>query len=260
MGFDAVGSVAGEVQDVGRTLSVGVVIASFGESFVYSLPIVAGMCVLPQLADWKAGSFVTIGESVLPWMGVVIAATAMLSSVGIFEATLATTSRQLWAMAGGCPEQIPVAIVPRVFAISRRVGECSVPYVAVLFEAACTCVLVNLPFDQLVVYVVFFTSAVLAFEYAAFVYLRFSQPDAHRGFRVPGGKLGMWLCVLPQAAFATMSVISAGWFVIVVGLGFQVLILACFYIRRAWRARLQQGKPAATEDGDIRTNLLSNAL
>jgi amino acid transporter len=148
MGFDQIGSVAGEVQNVGRTLSVGVVIAAFSVSFVYSVPVVIGMCVMPDLTTWQAGSFVTLGNMVLgSWGGYMIAVAGMLSSVGIFEATLATTSRALWAMAGGCPDEIPVPMVPRALAYSRTVGECTVPVAAVLCEALVTAVLVNISFQ-----------------------------------------------------------------------------------------------------------------
>ena len=91
-------------------------------------------------------------------------------------------------------------------------------------------------------------------------YLRFSQPDAPRGFRVPGGKLGMWLCVLPQSIFAVGSVISAGWEVIAVGLGFQVLILVCFYARRALRARYPTVLPSTCDEDKVTTPLMTDFL
>ena len=148
MGFDQIGSVAGEVQNVGRTLSVGVVIAAFSVSFVYAIPVVIGMCVMPDTSTWQAGSFVTLGVKVLgSGGGYMVAIAGMLSSVGIFEATLATTSRALWAMAGGCPEEIPVPMVPRALAYSRKVGECTVPVAAVVTEALVTAVLVNISFQ-----------------------------------------------------------------------------------------------------------------
>ncbi len=84
---------------------------------------------------------------------------------------------------------------------------------------------------------------VLLFEYAAFVSLRYSHPNTPRPFRVPGGKVGMWLCVLPQAAFALGSVIIAGWQVIVYGVACEVLILCIFYVRR----RFAPPKPVVAE-------------
>jgi hypothetical protein len=77
----------------------------------------------------------------------------------------------------------------------------------------------------------------MGFEYAAFLHLRWAQPDRDRPFKVPGGWFGALVVVGLPAACALGAIVTAGWQVIVGGIGAEVVIVGAFYVRAALRRR-----------------------
>ena len=75
------------------------------------------------------------------------------------------------------------------------------------------------------------------FEYAAFLHLRWAQPNRDRPFKVPGGWFGALLVVGSPCACALGAIVTSGWQVVVVGLCAEVLIVGAFYVRAALRRR-----------------------
>ena len=152
-------------------------ITAVTNAVMYMIPIIVGMSVMPDILDWEDGSFVDQvradslcptmramsrvahsharahplllqADSVLPWMGIVVVVSAVMSNVGIFQvrrvhvisapsppvssthinthseklkhthallcsqASVSATSRAMWAMGGGAAE---VAVRARTF-------------------------------------------------------------------------------------------------------------------------------------------------
>lgn len=70
------------------------------------------------------------------------------------QASISATSRAMWAMGGGAPDEIPNPIIPRVFAKTLSVGSSTVPWVSTVTCGVFSLVLCNFDFSDLVVCVV----------------------------------------------------------------------------------------------------------
>jgi amino acid transporter len=81
-GWDGLGTIAGEVADGGRTYPLGVVAALVLMSVTYALPVVVGIAVVPNYADWTDGYLAVIGEKIGGYMGVWVLLGAAVSQVG----------------------------------------------------------------------------------------------------------------------------------------------------------------------------------
>lgn len=77
----------------------------------YGSAVVVGASIAVDRNSWDQGFFVTAAEDIAPWLGIVVVVAAVVSNVGIYQASLATTGRALWAMAGGAPDEVPDAMV-----------------------------------------------------------------------------------------------------------------------------------------------------
>ena len=96
----------------------------------------AGASIATSNAQWDDGFFVTVASDTASWLGVVVVISSAVSNIGIYQvsclchytskqsaqlsvcagslqASLATTSRALWAMAGGVPEEVTDPMVSR---------------------------------------------------------------------------------------------------------------------------------------------------
>lgn len=235
LGFDAAGSVAGEVKDPGRTYPRGIATAALINAVMYAIPVCLGAIIVKQPAAWDSLTFVHVGDEVGAWMGVLVVVAAVLSNAGIFQSSLAAASRALWALGGSVPEEIPVPIVPRVF--GRSTERNGTPYVGILAQTATSLVLINFEFSSLVAVDVWFSAAGLLLEISAFVWMRMSQPDRERPFRAPGGTRSAFAWALPGFATAVMTMALAEKATWAIGMGVIVATTVAYYVRRWYGLR-----------------------
>jgi len=100
-GWDALGAVAGSVERPGRTYCFGSLLAVVMVATVYALPLITGAALHPDLSTWTDGCLVRFARDAATWVGDWVAGAAVLANFGLLCATLAATSRALWAMAAG---------------------------------------------------------------------------------------------------------------------------------------------------------------
>lgn len=62
-------------------------------------------------------------------------------------------------------------------------------------------------------------------EYAALIYLRHSDPDRSRPWKIPGGLIGVYALVLPSFAVAGLALYTADKEVLITGGGATALIV-----------------------------------
>lgn len=98
--WDTVSTLAGEVDDPARTYpralggAIVLVVAS------YLFPLLVGLGVAPDSADWTLGYFAAVATQVGgKWLALWIVAAAALSQLGQFEAEMSTDAYQLLGMA-----------------------------------------------------------------------------------------------------------------------------------------------------------------
>ncbi|KAA0163706.1 hypothetical protein FNF27_07907 [Cafeteria roenbergensis] len=100
-GWDALGAVAGQVSRPGRTYCCGSFLAVVMVAVVYALPLITGAALHPDLGTWTDGCLVRFARDAGTWVGDWVAGAAVVANFGLLCATLAATSRALWAMGAG---------------------------------------------------------------------------------------------------------------------------------------------------------------
>eukprot|EP00696_Hemimastix_kukwesjijk_P007911 gnl/Hemi2/20037_TR6647_c0_g1_i1.p1 gnl/Hemi2/20037_TR6647_c0_g1~~gnl/Hemi2/20037_TR6647_c0_g1_i1.p1 ORF type:complete len:530 (-),score=110.91 gnl/Hemi2/20037_TR6647_c0_g1_i1:73-1662(-) len=193
-GWDSLGCIAGEIKDGQKTFPRGIALSISVIAFFYIFPVAVGVSYAPNPAEWHPGFLAKLAGRIYPWLFYWCLYASYIGSLGQYNVSLSTTSRALWAMAGGtplCPEYLP-----RVLSWSFQ--RYNTPAAAIIFQSVGICALMRLSWDQLVQLSVFLTSIRVIFEFGAFVVLRHRQPDARRPFKVPGGIFVAYLISIPS--------------------------------------------------------------
>jgi hypothetical protein len=238
----------------------------------YSIPVIVGMTIMPNKNDWVDGAFSTQGADKYGWLGISVTVGAVLSNVGNYQASLgaglagggsgvvashaaafllyvcncvhvmctlaaAASSRALWAMGGGAADEVPDPMLPAIFARTWSVRGTEVPAFSILLCSAISLLMCTLRFETLMLFDVFFSAAMLLFQFAAFGWLRYSQPTRPRPYAVPGGWMGVAACLVLPCVMLLTAMATAGTLVLLGGLGCNLVFVLAFYSRQCWRDR-----------------------
>ncbi|KAK1650881.1 hypothetical protein QYE76_068686 [Lolium multiflorum] len=207
--WDKASTLAGEVDEPRKTFpkavfgAVGLVVGA------YLIPLLAGTGALPAetAAEWTDGFFSEVGQRIGgPWLRVWIQAAAAMSNMGLFEAEMSSDSFQLLGMA-------EMGMIPAIFARRSRHGT---PTYSILCSAAGVVVLSFMSFQEIIEFLNFLYGLGMLAVFAAFVKLRFKDPNLPRPYRIPlGSKGAAAMCVPPVALIATvMCLVTARTFVV----------------------------------------------
>jgi amino acid transporter len=185
---------------------------AYRHALLLALPLIAAAYVLPTAAiaaagvppeRWSTGALPALATAVGgAWLGHAVAAGAVVSTGGLFLSLLLTNSRLPYVLAGA-------GMLPRALAAVDAAGRA--PRAAVLVSAACYAVFAMFSFRELIILNVWLYSLALLFELAAFVTLRFTQPDLPRPWRVPGGPVVAVVMAAVPAAVSLLAMATAGW-------------------------------------------------
>jgi amino acid transporter len=167
----------------------------------YFLPFAVGIAAVPDISKWTDGSWTAIASAVGgQWLALLVAGGAVLSVIGMCNATLLSASRLPLVMAEDkyLPKQLS--------ALHPKYGT---PWVGIVISAAFAACLAAKGFKELVKIDVLIYSAGLLLEFAALVVLRYKRPELARRYRIPGGRPVVWLLVLvPTALIVAAFVIT----------------------------------------------------
>jgi len=200
LGWDSISTVAGEVRDPQKTFSRALAIGVPLVAASYLLPVLVGVVVLRDSKLWDDGAWVQVASLVGgKWLAISIAAAGIVSSAGLFGATLLTGSRIPFVLAedGFLPKSV-AKLHPRF----------GTPWVAILTSAVFYTAFSYGSFKDLAVIDVVLYSAALILEFIALAVLRRKEPNMPRPFRIPGGSFGIaCVCLAPTAliVFACVS-------------------------------------------------------
>jgi amino acid transporter len=128
------------------------------------------------------------------WLGILVAAGGMASTLGLYSAVLLSVSRVPQSMAKDhlLPKKL-CALHPRY----------NTPWVSILVSSAIVSVLVLWTFSDLVIMDITLYGAGLALEFIALIALRKKWPSRERPFKIPLGRPGLVLLfLLPLAVYA----------------------------------------------------------
>lgn len=190
-GWDSLGTMAGDVQNPQSTYIRGVTAALLMNTCIYILPIVMGLTVSTNLSDWTEGFFVTVAEAIKPQLKYWVLVGSIVSNFGTYNAGLAASSRAMWAMGRSSPKQLP-----GIFGYTWE--KRGTPIVAILISGIINVGFLVFDFEVLVACDTFLDCITLLMEFAAFLWLRYSEPDTPRPFIVPGGIWGAWAITFPK--------------------------------------------------------------
>ena len=192
-GWENASTYAAEVNEPQRNYPRGLAVALLVLILCYLLPVIAGVSITSEPTIWSADAgWPAIAKLIGGrWLGGLLAAAGLVSTMGLFNAQLLYASRLPFVLARD-------GWLPR--SLAKSSSATAVPGVSLLTVAALTAVFAALSFGSLAVIQCVLYAATLTWEFLALLILRIRRPNAHRGFRVPGSWLGMaYVCVTPSA-------------------------------------------------------------
>ncbi|KAJ6841955.1 uncharacterized protein M6B38_303830 [Iris pallida] len=188
--WDKASTLAGEVEDPGRTFPkavFGAVVLVVGS---YLVPLLAGTGATEAGSDgqWTDGFFAEVGAGIGgAWLGWWIRAAAAVSNVGLFEAEMSSDSFQLLGMS-------EMGMIPEIFSRRSKYGT---PTISILCSATGVIILSWMSFQEILEILNFLYALGMLIEFAAFVKLRIRKPDLRRPYKVPVGTFGAIVLCLP---------------------------------------------------------------
>ncbi|GJP34042.1 hypothetical protein CLOM_g18515 [Closterium sp. NIES-68] len=180
-GFDSVGACAGEVKDPAKSYPLALLVSVGLMLVTYIVPAFVGLSVAPYFELWKGGTFTDIAASVggRPleiWLGL----GGVTSAFGLLLTRLCMSSRLVYGIAVAHK-------APQFFqSIEEKHGT---PWVALIITAFCTLLLSGSEFTLLAEADMVLYCISSALKFSALIYLRFTEPDAYRPFRIPVGNV-----------------------------------------------------------------------
>ncbi|XP_061337473.1 probable polyamine transporter At1g31830 [Gastrolobium bilobum] len=217
--WDSVSTLAGEVDDPGKTLPRALFYAVILVVFGYLFPLLIGTGAISVNGElWSDGYFAEVAKLIGGiWLRSWVQAAAALSNMGMFVAEMSSDSFQLLGMAER-------GMLPQFFAKRSRYGT---PLIGILFSASGVVLLSWLSFQEIVAAENFLYCFGMLMEFVAFVKLRMKFPSLYRPYKVPVGTMGaILMCVLPSLLiFVVLALSSFKVFIISISAVMMGLIL-----------------------------------
>jgi len=200
-GYYEVSSAAEEIENPARNIPLALLLLTPLVVASYALPTLAGLATVGGWEEWVSGQFTTIGHALGgPVLGSWLFLGAVASYSVIFLSYLLWWSRLVWAMAAD--GHMPAAL-------SRLHPRYGTPHRVLIVYAVIYCAMAALPFEDLLVADVWLTGASNVVLQSCLVRSR-RPPDTGKGFRIPGGRVGLWLNVTLPALTCVLLLILTG--------------------------------------------------
>ncbi|MED6179839.1 hypothetical protein PIB30_004479 [Stylosanthes scabra] len=215
--WDSISTLAGEVDDPGKTLPRALFYAVLLVVFGYFFPLLVGTGAVPVNPElWSDGYFSEVVRLIGGvWLRIWVQAASAMSNMGMFMAEMSSDSFQLLGMAER-------GMLPEFFAKRSSFGT---PIIGIVFSASGVILLSWLSFQEIVAAENFLYCFGMLMELVAFVKLRMKFPTLDRPYKVPVGIKGaILMCVVPSLlifvvlAFATFKVLVISISAVMVGL------------------------------------------
>jgi len=196
-GWDAISTVAGEMDNPRRDYPRALFIASVVIAATYAIPAFVALGYVGPEYEWDVGSWSVVAAQIAgPWVGLCISVMGMASALGLFFSLVLVYSRIPLVMAedGYLPKILTTCNLYSAPTFSLLL--CGTLYTAI--------VLIFNDFEELAEVDVTLFAAVMLLELASFLVLRWREPALPRPFRVPGGwPVAALVCALPVLCVST---------------------------------------------------------
>ncbi|MQL83314.1 hypothetical protein Taro_015807 [Colocasia esculenta] len=162
------------------------------------------------------------------WLKIWVEAGAIISTVGLFEAQLSTSSFQLLGMAD-------LGLLPRVF--SSRAWWFRTPWLAIVVSTALSLSISFTSFANIITSANFLYSLGMLLEFASFLWLRWRRPGIKRPFRVPLSLPGLvCMCLVPTGILVFVMLVGT-WQVYAISAGLTALGIALYHAMKFCKDR-----------------------
>ncbi len=203
LGWDNITTYAEEVVEPVRSYLVSTICAFILVLAVYFFTILVAQQSSISYAVLSEKGFPALGELVGGhWLGILIAAGGMASTLGIYAAVLLSVSRVPKVMADD-------GLLPKW--LNREHSKYNTPYVSIIICSLVVSLMVLWTFADLIIIDVTVYGAGLFLEYIALIRLRIIEPDARRPFKIPFNIAGLCLMTLLPLTVYTVALTGALW-------------------------------------------------
>jgi amino acid transporter len=197
-GYYEVSAASEEIERPARNIPLGLLLLTPLVIASYALPTLAGLAAVGGWDSWTSGQFSTLGRELAgPALGSWLFVGGVTSYAVIFLAYLLWWSRLVWAMAAD--GHLPAFL-------NRLHPRYGTPHRVLLAYAVIYSLMAAIPFEDLLVADVWLAGAS---NLVLQVSLVRSRRDNGGGFRIPGGRIGLWAnVVLPALTWLTLIVLT----------------------------------------------------
>jgi amino acid transporter len=194
LGWDNVTTYAEEVEKPVRSYLVSIFIAFALVLVVYFFTILVAQQSQINFGVLTDRGFPALGELISGrWLGILIAAGGMASTLGIYAAVLLSVSRVPKVMADD-------KLLPPF--LNKQHTRFNTPYISIIICSLIVSLMVLWTFADLLIIDVTVYGAGLFLEYIALIRLRMKEPDTHRPFKIPLNIAGLcFMALLPLAVY-----------------------------------------------------------
>ena len=204
LGWDNVTTYAEEVENPLRSYLTSIAIAFVTVIAVYMLLIYVSQQSKINYDVLTKQGFPSLGQLLGGrWLGILIAAAGMASTLGLYTANLLSVSRLPKAMADD-------RLLPKI--LSTLHSRFQTPYISIVVCSIIISMMTFWTFGELIVIDVTIYGAGLFLEYISLIRLRIKEPDTPRPFKIPFGVPGLCcLLIFPAGVYliALTGVFSA---------------------------------------------------
>lgn len=199
-GFDNMSQVAGDLENPTKSYPRAMIITLIAMIVVVIFPVMIGVCVETDYANWKEGYFTKVAEKLAgKWLGVWIVIGACLSTLGILNTYLCTCSEMLAAW--GEKDLLGLSFL-------QHLSPWGTPWVALLINTVIIMGGTFLNFDFLVQVDQLMYALGLLLEYASLIWLRWSKPNMERPYKIPLNNVLLTIFCLIPMAFCVFTIVS----------------------------------------------------
>ncbi|XP_078177998.1 amino acid permease family protein [Carex rostrata] len=201
--WDKASTLAGEVDDPGRSFPKAIFGAVILVVLSYAVPLLAGTGVLDEAktGEWTDGYFAQVGLEIGGrWLQLWIQAAAAMSNMGLFEAEMSSDSFQLLGMS-------EMGMLPAIFAKRSKYGT---PTYSILLSATGVIILSCMSFQEIIEFLNFLYALGMLLEFAAFIKLRIKKPDLYRPYKIPVNTIGaVIICIPPTVLLVVVMCLAS---------------------------------------------------
>ncbi len=200
-GYEQCSTVAEEVENPRRTYPIALAMVVPMSIAAYFLPTLASLAALGNWSDWHTGYFSTAAQLIGgPWLGAWLTIAAMITYVSLLNATILASTRMPFAMAED-------GYLPR--ALTGKHPRYGTPWVAIVSSSAVYALLAIHSLLQLIAIYNWLRVATTVMTVVAAWQLRRRNPDMPRPFVIPGGRTGMFYCVVAVIIMSAVALLGS---------------------------------------------------